>query len=70
MKRLPKNVQYWDDERSIGNGIFVYLKYGNKFSSDMMRPEHVLSFETPKEALAAAKAAIPCDCEDCKKHIA
>ncbi len=63
-----KKAQYIDDERAIGNGIFVYLRYGFRFSEDMLVPSHVLSFDTMTEARQAIKNAIPCDCSECQKH--
>ena len=66
---MKKKTQYIDDERAIGNGIFVTLHYGWKFSEDMLVPTHVRSYDTPKEAHASIKNAVPCSCIECKKRV-
>jgi len=67
--RIPKKVQHWDDERSIGNALIVTLHYGWQFGTDPFQPEHTLGFDTPKEAKAAVRDAIPCDCPECRQHL-
>ncbi len=49
--RLPKIVEHWDDERSIGNGIIVTLKAGYYFYDDC----GVMGFDTTREAREAIR---------------
>jgi hypothetical protein len=58
-----KKIEYWDDERSIGNSLIVTLKTGWRFKE---RAEHVRGFDTKREALAEVRSAVRCDCEQCK----
>jgi hypothetical protein len=55
-------VLFWDDERSIGNSIIVTLAYGWYFTE---KAEHVMGFDTIKEAKQAVRDTKPCDCEEC-----
>ncbi|MCG8273931.1 hypothetical protein MIC97_20825 [Aquamicrobium sp. NLF2-7] len=45
-------VEYWDDERALGNGIIVTLRPGLFFYDDC----GVMGFDTSAEARAAIKA--------------
>lgn len=68
-KQLPKHIEFWDDERNIGNGIIVTLNYGWSFYAG----EHlgVAGFETITEARSKTrlKDVFPCACDKCKAHI-
>jgi len=60
-------VQYWDDERDIGNSIIVTLHYGWSFEPS----EHsgVRGFDYVKDAKEAVrKYTYPCNCEECKSN--
>jgi hypothetical protein len=63
-----KRVQFWDDERGIGNSLIVTLHSGWKFPTDPMNPSHVEGFDTVKEAKQAVRASLPCNCADCRKE--
>jgi hypothetical protein len=58
-----KKIEYWDDEREIGNSLIVTLMKGWRFEEC---GEHVRGFDTKREAMAEVRAAKPCDCEQCK----
>ena len=60
-------IEYWDDERNIGNGIIVTLNWGWSFEPN----EHngVQGFDLVKEAEhAVRKQTYPCHCEECKSN--
>jgi hypothetical protein len=61
-----KVVEFWDDERSLGNGIIVTLNYG--FSFEPNGHEGVRGFDTITEAKIATrlKNVYPCDCQQCQ----
>ena len=59
-----KKVEYWDDERDIGNSLIVTLHYGWRFSED---GEHVRGFDTVREANRAVKSAVKCHCGECSQ---
>lgn len=65
-----KHIEYWDDERSIGNGVLVTLAYGWSFEPR----EHagVRGFDTITEARreSAKKSIYPCACDICRAAIA
>lgn len=61
-----RNIEYWDDERSIGNSLIVTLVRGLKFAADPLACEHVRGFDTVREAMQESRNAIPCDCQQCK----
>lgn len=63
MKQRHKKIEHWDDERSIGNSLIVTLVKGWRFEE---RGEHVRGFDTAKDAMAEVRAAVPCDCTECK----
>ena len=67
-KQLMKKVAAIDDERDLEHGIFIMLKYGWKFASDPLRPEHYLSFDTWKACNDAIKDARPCTCSECEQN--
>ena len=58
-------IQHWDDERSIGNGIIVMLKYGWAF--EPTGGEHTRGFDTITEArkATAKKQLHRCTCKEC-----
>jgi hypothetical protein len=58
-----KKIEFWDDERNIGNSLIVTLTKGWRFEE---RGEHVRGFDTKREAMAEVRAAKRCDCEQCK----
>ncbi len=66
-KRLPGHIEFWDDERSIGNGIIVTLQLG--FSFTLGEHEGVWGFDTVAEARrgSARKNVYPCRCDICKQ---
>ena len=68
MKRMKKHkrVEFWDDERGIGNGIIVTLHYGWSFYPSFH--EGVRGFDTPKEAMKAVKESYPCNCDICEEN--
>lgn len=55
-------VQFWDDERAIGNNLIVTLNYGWRFGET---GEHVRGFDSEKEARQAVKSAAVCNCSEC-----
>lgn len=60
-----KNIQHWDDERSIGNSLIVTLIKGKQFSADIGTGEHVRGFDTIKEAMSEVRSAVDCSCQSC-----
>ncbi len=65
--KLPKHVQFWDDERGDGNGIIVTLHYG--WSFEHSQHTGVMGFDTLREARDAIKLknVERCTCKECKK---
>jgi hypothetical protein len=61
MARSAK-VQFWDDERDIGNSLIVTLANGWRFAED---GEHVRGFDTVREARSEVAAAKRCKCVQC-----
>lgn len=66
-KSVPSNlrsrIEFWDDERSIGNSLIITLKDGWAF-----RPaEHVEGFDTVRDAVAGMKSTVRCSCPECSK---
>jgi hypothetical protein len=57
-------IEYWDDERDIGNGIIVTLNYGWSFEPN--EHEAVRGFDFIKDADMAVKTSFPCDCSECR----
>jgi hypothetical protein len=59
LETLAKNrkVEYIDDERNIGNGIIITLKYG--FRWEEFDNATVRGFDTVTEARDAVRDAIP-----------
>lgn len=60
-KQRHKRIEFWDDERSIGNSLIVSLHYGWCFSPG----EHVEGFDTVNQAMKAVRDSKPCNCEEC-----
>ena len=61
-----KKIEFWDDERDIGNSLIVTLIRGWKFSDDPIANEHVRGFDTVADAMyAVRKETMPCDCKQC-----
>lgn len=58
-----KFIQFWDDERSIGNSLIVSLLPGRRFAEI---GEHVRGFDTIKDAMQEVRDSSPCDCVQCK----
>ncbi len=56
-------IEHWDDERELGNGILVTLRY--LWSFEPQEHAGVRGFDTPTEARAAR--AYPCRCALCRK---
>jgi hypothetical protein len=56
-------VEFWDDERGIGNSLIVTLHYG--FSFDLNDHEGVKGFDTIKEAKEGIKNSRICKCKEC-----
>lgn len=52
------------------DGWFVTLRSGWKDSRDPVVPVHCFGASTLSEALREVRAAMPCDCEQCKREIA
>jgi hypothetical protein len=67
--KLPKHVEFWDDERNLDHGILVTLQYGWSF----YEREHqgVMSFEAITEAREAIKLknVYRCSCDACRNYI-
>ena len=60
-------IEYWDDERDIGNGIIVTLHYG--WSFEYNSHEGVVGFDTVKEAEhAVRKQTYQCNCKECETN--
>jgi hypothetical protein len=59
-----KKIEYWDDERSLGNSLIVTLVAGWRFDDF---GEHVRGFDTQREALIDVRAAKRCDCSQCRE---
>lgn len=55
-------IEFWDDERAIGNSLIVTLNRGWRFDDV---GEHVCGFDTKREAMRAVRAAERCDCAYC-----
>lgn len=63
---IAAKIQFFDDERAIGNSIIVTLVCGWKFPG--IDAEHVRGFDHRSEALAAVKRAERCSCDECRRH--
>jgi hypothetical protein len=61
MSRHAK-IEFWDDERSIGNSLIVTLKPGWRFEEEA---EHVRGFDTVRSAMKEVRSSKPCHCADC-----
>lgn len=67
MNNLPKHIEHFDDERSLGNGVIVTLALGWSF----YHSEHlgVMGFDTVTEARQATRKKelyrCPADCDEC-----
>jgi hypothetical protein len=56
-----------DDERAIGNGIIVHLRYG--WTNDPMGGCHTFAEDTPTSALKYIRRALSrCHCDQCSKE--
>ncbi len=68
MTIVPKRVEHWDDERSIGNSLIVTLKPGWAFFAceDESAAEHVKGFDTVRAAQSAVRSANKCPCRRCR----
>lgn len=64
---IPGKVEYWDDERALGNSLIVTLKRGWKWSFDPRTPTHVEGFDRAQDARKALKSVMPCTCAECVK---
>ena len=64
MKSRHKWIQYWDDERNIGNSLIVTLIPGRRFTEVS---EHVRGFDSIKEAMIAVRDSVECTCKDCRE---
>ena len=64
MNKRHRWIEYWDDERSIGNSLIVTLIKGRRFSEN---GEHVRGFDTIKEAMDDVRASSKCTCKDCNE---
>jgi hypothetical protein len=60
-------VEFWDDERTLGNSLIVTLKYGWSFSPT--EHEGVRGFDKAKEAEAAVRQAVICGCNECEANV-
>ena len=65
MRTMQNHIEHWDDERDIGNGVIVMLKYGWAF--EPTGGEHARGFDTVAEArhATAKKRLFACKCEEC-----
>ena len=62
--KQSKKVLFWDDERKIGNSLIVTLNYGWRFAAGDVG-EHVMGFDTIKEANQAVSESVKCECDEC-----
>lgn len=71
-KMRHSRVEFWDDERRIGNSLIVTLKPGFAFfpADDESVAEHVRGFDRVRDAEAAVRRSQPCRCGRClrEKH--
>lgn len=60
------HIEFWDDEREIGNGVIVTLNYGYSFEP-MNEHEGVRGFDTLAEArhATAKRRVFSCACVEC-----
>lgn len=70
-KKRHKWILYWDDERSIDNGIIVTLVPGRAFypHAEERLAEHVRGFDTLRQAMYNVARAQPCYCERCQLEL-
>ena len=61
--KLAARVQFWDDERNLGNSLIVSVRRGWAF--DPANREHVRGFDTVKGALGDLREVSPCTCGEC-----
>ena len=66
LQRYASRIADYSDERSSGNGIWLYYKRGWKSLSDPMGCLHQDHEDTVKELVSCARAMLKCDCNDCK----
>ena len=65
---MAKHIEFFDDERSVGNGVIVTLHYGWSFEGSCH--EGVRGFDTLSEARreSARNRVFPCRCAECNKN--
>lgn len=63
--KTDRRIEQIDDERSIGNGWFVYLRPGFRYGD-----AHCFSEDTKRDVARTMSQVEPCDCEDCRKALA
>ena len=68
-KQVPKKyrdrIQFWDDERNMGNGIIVTLHYGWHMGDPGC---HVFGEDTVASAIKYLQFSAPCSCEECNEN--
>jgi hypothetical protein len=52
------------EECRDADGFWIYLKYGWRIRGDA----HGIVENTKREARAKLAEAVPCDCEECRRH--
>ena len=64
--KYRKMIQFWDDERNIGNSLIVTLHSGF-YWQDQGHGSHVRGEDSVKDILSALRCfAKPCNCQLCK----
>lgn len=63
--RNRDKVEYFDDERDLGNGYIITLLYGWSFEG--CSHEGVRGFDNLKEVRSGMLNVTPCDCEECQE---
>lgn len=65
-RNLDRRIEELSDERSMGNGWFVYLRPGFAYAdANMPNAQHCFGADTMGDVRRYMKDVQPCRCADC-----
>lgn len=69
-KKLRERIQFWDDERGLGNSLIVTLEHGWHWAGiDPYPGMHVAGFDTVSEVITELRATASCNCRECVEEL-